>query len=64
MNRIAVPFALAFVLAAIGCGGGPDLPPTTDPEAIRKEQERLRQPLPGSNANLVKARQAQFRGSR
>ncbi|QDU18170.1 hypothetical protein [Urbifossiella limnaea] len=40
MKRLIV----AFVLAAVcGCGGGDkELPTTTDPDAIKREQERLR----------------------
>lgn len=34
---------------AVGCGGS-DLEPTTDPEAIKREQERLANDLPGSKA--------------
>lgn len=30
----------AFALPALGCGGS-DLPTTNDPDAIRREQERL-----------------------
>jgi hypothetical protein len=38
-----------FSVLAVGCGGS-DLEPTTDPEAIKREQERLEGPLPGSKA--------------
>lgn len=40
MKRLIVA---AVLFGACGCGGGDkELPPTTDPDAIKKEQERLR----------------------
>jgi hypothetical protein len=45
----------------VGCGGG-DLPVvTTDPEAIRKEQERLRNEIPATKIDPVKAEQERLR---
>jgi hypothetical protein len=36
---------------AFGCSdSGKDLPPTTDPEAIKREQERLGGKMPGGKA--------------
>jgi hypothetical protein len=51
-------FALLLTLGFLtGCGGG-DLPVvTTDPEAIRKEQERLRNEIPATKIDPVKAEQ-------
>ena len=40
---------------AVGCGGS-DLEPTTDPDAIKREQERLEDPLPGSKARKSDAK--------
>lgn len=40
-----LPVLLGLTLV-VGCGG-PDLPPTSDPEAIKKEQERLGGAMPG-----------------
>lgn len=40
--------AFTLVVSVIGCGGGKETPPVTDPEAIRKEQERLRNEIPGT----------------
>ena len=37
-----------------GCGGG-SIAPTTDPEAIKKEQESLRGALPGGSGKPVGA---------
>lgn len=33
---------IILVGVAVGCGGPKELPPTTDAETIRREQERLR----------------------
>lgn len=44
------PMLLTFglLVCLIGCGGGKETPPVTDPEAIRKEQERLRNEIPST----------------
>lgn len=40
-----------LIAGLAGCGGGStELPPTTDAEAIKKEQEKLRGPLPGGTS--------------
>ena len=46
-------FAIALLSGlVVGCGGGgTDLEPTTDPDAIKREQERLRGDLPGSKGS-------------
>ena len=54
-------------LVVIGCGPSKgELPPTTDPEAIKKEQERLRGGLPGGKNkekyDPIKAEQDRLRG--
>lgn len=49
MKRLLV-FGL-FCLPAIGCSGEKELPPTTDPDAIRREQERLGGAMPGGKAS-------------
>lgn len=46
--RHTVLLAFALTVAAIGCGGTKETPPVTDPDAIRKEQERLRNEMPST----------------
>ena len=45
MKRLLIVAALF----AVGCGGNKDSAPVTDPDAIRKEQEKLGGPLPGGD---------------
>ena len=40
MTRLILLMTLAGVVGC-GSGGGKDLPSTTDPDAIKREQERL-----------------------
>ena len=51
---VAARLALACAVMVAGCGGGTDLSPTTDPDAIKREQERLGGQVPGGNKKAAK----------
>jgi hypothetical protein len=57
----------ALTVAVVGCGPSKgELTPTTDPDAIKKEQDRLRGGLPGGKNkekyDPIKAEQERLRG--
>lgn len=58
MKRLLILAALC--VPAAGCGGGKELPPTTDPDAIKREQQRLSGGMPGgknSKGDAIKREQ-------
>ena len=56
MSRLAALATLTALAALCGCGGTSTVTSTTaDPEAVKREQERLRAPLPGGSGKPLGA---------